>query len=181
MALAAPTNPGGTMIVRLLTLLALSILGISATRADRFYIQAVARDPGVEHSISLEIHGPTNHPFPVVYISTRHFRTRVSEYVVVLNPPRYDVVSKYTQTMISGADCSGRSPVGDDGYTVKVIKHDNGYTGQCVLPRALACAYLRGVTKLPAVNWTSEELRPIAEFSLEIRCDSVAATSVGAN
>jgi hypothetical protein len=43
----------------------------SITNADERSFSLEGRDPGVERWISYEILGPSNHPYPIVYLSTR--------------------------------------------------------------------------------------------------------------
>jgi hypothetical protein len=153
--------------------LSLLMICTGIVSADTFTPAVSARDPGVPHSISYEILGPRNHPFPIVYLSTRHFGTKLGEFLVVLPKTRFDILSAYTRARIARPDCPGAEPVGDVWYTVKITEHDKKRTRGCVLLQALACDYLSGVVKLSDVNWTAEELRPITNFMGEVGCGNV--------
>jgi hypothetical protein len=164
---------------RLATALTLSIICTSITTADNFYFQATARDPGVKHWISYQILGPRNHPFPIVYISTRHFTTTLPEILIVLPNRRYDILSAYTQARIIRSDCPGEGPIDDIGYTFEIAERVERRTQRCVLPQASACDYLSGAAKLSGINWTAEELRPITDFMLTMRCGTSSVASDG--
>ena len=159
--------------VRFAIAVTLSLIYISITAADTIRIAAEARDPGVKRWISYDILGNRNHPFPIVYFSTQHFKTWVGEFLIVLPQQRYDVLSAYTQARIARDDCPGPEHVGDVWYTVRVIEHKKR-TQRCVLPQGSACDYLSGVEKLSGINWTTSEVRTITDFVAEVRCNEHA-------
>jgi hypothetical protein len=158
------------MATRLIIVLTLISFYVGTVIAGTFSVAASARDPGVAHLISYEILGPRNHPFPIVYLSTRYFHTTLGEFVVVLPKTRFDVVSAYTQARFARPDCPGEPPIGDIWYTVKITEHNKKRTRACVLPQASACEYLLGVAKLEGMDWTRKELQPIRDFGLEAKC-----------
>ena len=157
---------------RLTIALTALIFCTSITSAEDISLSLFARDPGVEHWIWYEILGPRNHPLPIVYLSTQHFKTRTNEFLIVLPPARYDIISAYTQARIARPDCSGEEPRENVWYTVRIAGHHEKDTQRCVLPQAPACDYLSSVVKLSGINWTARELQPITDFMLEVRCDS---------
>src|ERR1700733_3211282 len=145
----------------------------SITSAENISLALFARDPGVERWIWYEILGPQNHPVPIVYFSTQHFKKKFyNEVIVVLPAARYEIVSANTQARIARSDCPGGEPRRDVWYTVEIAQHDEHHTQRCVLPQAMACDYLSGIVKLSGVNWTAKELKPITKFMLEVRCDA---------
>jgi hypothetical protein len=169
----AAAHTEGTLVTpsRLAIALTASIISTSITAAEDLSIPLFARDPGVKRWIWYEILGPRNHPLPIVYLSTQPFKTRRGEFLIVLPPTRYDIISAYTRARIARPDCPGKEPAGDVWYTVEIAEHDEKHTRRCVLPQALACDYLSGVVKLSGINWTPTELQPITEFMMEIRCN----------
>ena len=176
LAVTATTYTGRPMMLsRLAVALTLSIVCTNITTAGNFRFQATARNPGVKYWISYEIVGPRNHPFPIVYLSTQHFRAIPPELIVVLPKRRYDIVSAYTQARIARPDCPGEMPTDEKQYTFGIVEGAEERTQSCVLPQASACDYLSGVVKLSGVNWTTEELRPIKDFMLTMRCDTLSA------
>ena len=158
----------------LATSLAFSMFCAGITTADTVSMAVFARNPGVPHSISYEILGPRNHPFPVVYISTRHFRTILGEFLVVLPQARFDILSAHTRARLARPDCPGEAPVTDVWYTVRISEHDRKGTQACVLSQALACDDLSLVVHLAGIHWTAEELRPITDFMAAAKCDTVS-------
>jgi hypothetical protein len=170
-AFTAEVNTGGILTVtRVLTALAISFFCASLTAAKEVYVAGSARDPGVEHWISYQIKGPSNHPYPIVYLSTRHFETMPAEFLIVLPPARYDIVSAYTEARIARPDCPGEEPAGNVWYSVEIAEHESRHTKRCIIPQADACDYLSGVLRLPGIEWTADEQRPIDDFMLEVKC-----------
>ena len=157
---------------RLAVALTALIFCTSITSAEEISLSLFARDPGVERWIWYQILGPQNHPLPIIYLSTQHFKTRTNEFLIVLPPARYDIISAYTQARIARPGCPGEEPRGNVSYTVEIAEHHENHTRRCVLPQALACDYLSSVVKLSGINWTAKELKPITDFMLEVRCDS---------
>jgi hypothetical protein len=129
--------------------IALWIVSTSATAGD-FRLAPFARDPGVERWTWFQILGPRNHPFPIIYLSTRAFMTKPNESLVVLPPERYDIFSAYTHARITRSDCPGTEPRGEIWYTVEVVEHDKNAVRHCMLPQVSACSYLASVVKYPA-------------------------------
>jgi hypothetical protein len=158
--------------------LMVSSICIGIATAEDIYLAGEARDPGVTRWISYEILGPRNHPLPIVYLSTQRFKTMSDEHLVVLPPARYDVISAYTRARTARTDCPGEEPRGNVWYTVKIAEHNEKYTQHCVLPQALACDYLSGVLRLPGVNLTATERRPITNFMAEVKCDTSSIDDV---
>jgi hypothetical protein len=156
--------------LRLATVLMTSIVCVSMTSAKQISIAFQARDPGVKRWIWCQVLGPRNSPFTIVYFSTQHFETRIGEYLVVLPPPRYDIISTYTRARMSRPGCPGKVPASDVWYTVQIAEHDEGHTRQCILPQPPACSYLSGVVNLHGINWTAKELQPVIGFMTQIKC-----------
>jgi hypothetical protein len=159
---------------RLATVLTLSMICSSIASGENVNFQAAARDPGVEHWISYQILGPRNHPYPILYLSTRRFRTTLPEFIIVLPSRRYDILSAYTQERIVLPDCLGEPPIDDVGYTFEIAGRIKKRIQRCVLRQAQACAYLSSVINLAGINWTAAEVRPITDFVLTMRCKTPA-------
>ena len=132
------------------------------------------RDPGVQRWISYEILGPSNHPDPIAYLSTRSFETTRNEFLAVLSTAKFDAISENTLERINGDDCPGKNPQGNIWYTVKISRRDGTPLQNCILPQKQACEYLTGVIRLVRDSWTPEELRPLTIFVGELWCDSKA-------
>jgi len=162
--------------MRLATVLAASIVCTGATTAVDFPFSTSARDPGVNRWIWYQVLGPRNSPFSIVYISTEHFVTRPPEFLVVLPPPRYDVISSYTNARIARRDCPGKEPTTEVWYTVDIAQHEQEHTQRCILPQASACEYLSAVIKLSGINWAAQELRPINDFMAQIKCNTTVSS-----
>lgn len=160
--------------LRLAGALALLMICWSNSTAADFSFPVVARDPGVNHWISYQILGPRNHPFPMVYISTRHFKTTPPEFIIVMPQKKYGIISAYTQARMARADCPGKEPVGNVWHSVEIAEHDKKAGRQCVLPQAMACEYFSAVVSLVGIAWTAEKLRPINDFNQEIDCSSIS-------
>lgn len=156
--------------LRFATALIASIWCISTTSATELPIAFQARDPGVKRWMWYQVLGPRNSPFTIVYFSTQHFKTILGEYLVVLPPARYDIISSYTQARIARPDCPGSFAGGDVWYTVQIADHDKARTRECILPQRAACDYLSGVVKLRGIDWTAKELRPLVDFMDQIKC-----------
>lgn len=157
---------------RLALTLTLSVICANVTAAGAPPFALLARDPGVKRWIWYQILGPQNHPLPIVYISTQHFKTMRNEYLIVLSPARYDIVSAYTHARLARPDCPGKKPAVNVNI-VEIAEHEENHTQRCVLPRPLVCDYLSGVVKLSGVNWTGTERRPINYFMAEAFCSDV--------
>jgi hypothetical protein len=153
---------------RLAVTLTLSMICITNAVQITYAASSGGRD--VEHLISYTILGPRDHPFPIVYVSDQHFPTNRGEFLVVLPQARFDIFSAYTRARLSRPDCPGQEPVGNVWYTVQIAQQDKEMMYGCALLQALACDYLSDVVNLPGINWTAEELKPITDFVLEIRC-----------
>src|SRR5580698_1333765 len=99
-----------------------------------------------------------SHPFPMVYLSVERFDLRAAEFLTVLQPATYDIISKFTRERIARPDCPGEAPTGDVLHSVEVADHDNEATRICILPQRTACEYLSGVVKLRGMDWAAKEL-----------------------
>jgi hypothetical protein len=137
------------------------------------------RDPGVERWISYEILGPSNHPYPISYLSTRSFATKRNEFLTVLPDVKFATISDNTRARIHGDGCPGADPQGDVWYTVKISQKDGAAVQSCILPQKQACAYLTGLVRLLRYSWTVEELHPLTIFVAEIQCDEGAIQPEG--
>jgi hypothetical protein len=154
----------------------------SFTNAQEPSFSSESRDPGVARWISYEILGPNNHPYPIVYLSTQSFKTRLNEFLTVLPEARFDAISENTRARINGDNCPGKYPhTNDDWYTVKISRQDRTPIQYCILPQKQACAYLTAVVKLVQGSWTADELRPLTIFVGEIRCDAEATQNAVAS
>ena len=141
------------------------------------FANAEVPHPEIKHLISYSIWGPVNHPYPVVYLSTRHFETTSDAFLTVLAPHRYNIVSTFTKAQMTRPACMGAPPSVDIWYSVKITARDQKRTRTCILPQALACAYLSDLVKLSGINWSTQELMPIGAFMGEVGCRS--ASTIG--
>jgi hypothetical protein len=157
------------------------IVCANVTRAANFSMSGAARDPGVKRWVSYQIASPRNHPQPIIYLSTQHFRTNLDEKLLVLSRPRYDVVAKYTRLRIASADCPVSTAVDDIGYTIEVTEGDRKRSQRCTMPAADACAFLFGMKNLPGINWTAKERRPITTTMLTMGCENSSAAGNGSS
>ena len=127
--------------------------------------------PPVSHWIKYLNIGERNYTYPVVYISSKRFKTSWPEFLIVLDPARYDIVAKVTQSRLARTDCSMGMPMPPPPHTVEISERDDSRTQQCVIPQAAACEYFSAVTKLAGMNWTPAELRPIHQFVVSVDCN----------
>jgi hypothetical protein len=154
----------------------------SFTNAQEPSYSSEGRDPGVARWISYEILGPNNHTYPIVYLSTRSFKTRLNEFLTVLPEAKYNDISNFNHARIQRNDCPGEDPRSNYvWYTVKISQRDSKSDQYCILPQKLACDYLHAVVKHVRGSWALEELRPITIFIDEIRCDAEAAQNAVAS
>jgi hypothetical protein len=120
--------------------------------------------------------GLRNHPFPIVYLSTKRFPTRVPEMLIVVSPARFSIVSRYARTLIAKPDCVDDVFVlGADG-NIKIVVRDANRTRRCVLSRASACDFFAGLVPLSNMGWTSDELKPISDLTATAACDYVQSS-----
>jgi len=140
------------------------------TAAEGIWLVMDARNPGVENWISYDIVGPRNHPLPILYFSARRFKTAANEHLIVLRPARQEVVTAYTDARITRADCPGEEPRVDGPYAIRIKEHHGRRTQRCVLPRPGACEYLSGLVRLPAIQWSEQELGVVDAFVDEFEC-----------
>jgi hypothetical protein len=165
--------------LRLASALFISIVCANVTNAVNFSMSGAARDPGVSRWISYQIAGPRNHPQPITYLSTQHFRTNLDEKLFVLSRPRYDMVAKYTHARIARPDCPGSASVDDIGYTFEITEGVRKHTQRCMMPEADACTFLSGMKSLPGINWTMKERRQITTTMLTMGCEDSSAVRDG--
>lgn len=161
--------------LRIAIALMTSIICMSTASAVDIELAGGARNPGVERWIRYQIVGPRNHPLPIVYLSTRTFKTMADERLIVLPPKRYDIISAHARARVALADCPGEMPRGDVWYSVEIAVHGEKHAARCVLPQASACNYLTDLLKLPGIDLTATERRPIANFMEEAGCDGAGA------
>jgi hypothetical protein len=167
---------GGAMTPsRLATMLIAVIVCIGVTPAKEFYFASQARDPGVKRWIWYQVLGPANSPYTIVYLSVERFKTIGGEDLVVLPPTRYHIISSYTEWRIKRSDCAGDTAQANAWYSVQIAEHEKGQTRQCILPQRSACQYFSRARRLHGINWTADELRPIAGFMAQIKCYTFGA------
>ena|ERR1700678_9404 len=155
--------------------LLISIVCTNVTSAENFSMSGTARDPGVNRWVSYQIASPRNHPQPIIYLSTQHFRTNLDEKLLVLSRPRYEVVAQYTRSQIALPDCQGSTPVNDIGYTFEITEGVRKRSQRCTMPGADACAFLSGMKNIPGIKWTAKERRPITTTMLTMGCEDPSA------
>jgi hypothetical protein len=156
-------------------LAALLALYCVATQAQGNSFAHEGRDPGVERWISYAIVGPSDSPYPFVYLTTHPFTSMRNEFVTVLADSRFDSVSEYTRARIARDDCPGTYPQSNlIWYSVKITLRDGGQTQYCILPRKATCEFLNAVTQHVEESWTADERRDLAMFGSAIYCDAKA-------
>jgi hypothetical protein len=131
-------------------------------------IFATAPPKSVTHWIWYQIVGLRNHPFPIIYLSTKRFETRLPEVLIVVARPRFSIVSRYTRLRIARPDCTKDVFVPGAVGNVEIAVHDGGRTLRCVMPQAAACEFLAGIQKLPDMEWTADELKPITDLAVNV-------------
>ena len=160
--------------IRLLFAVAgLTFLTISAT-ADTFVmppIEATFPNASITHWIWYQILGPRNHLYPIIYISTQRFETRLPEVLIVMTRNRFNIVARYTHPRVTRPNCMTEVPYPYPRYTVDLVEHDGGTTQRCVIPKPSACEYFGGLKKLAGMNWTEAELDPINKLTDELGCN----------
>jgi hypothetical protein len=157
-------------------LMTLLVLCCAPVHAQENSFSHEGRDPGLERWISYAIVGPSNSPYPFVYLTTRPFTTRRNEFDTILSDGKFDTVSEYTQARIARGDCPGEYPQSNlVWYSVKITLQDRAPVQYCILPRKAACEYLNAVTQLVEESWTADERRDLAKFGKAIYCDAKAA------
>jgi hypothetical protein len=110
-------------------------------------------------------------PPRIIYLTAQRFKVEDDRLdalrysVLVLSPPQYEIVARFTQT--NGCD-SG--PAGTPGYTVHLDKHDDGHTRGCEMLQGPGCRYFFGLLKLQDIHWTDEALMQIRGSMEEIKC-----------
>ena len=133
-------------------------------------------DSSVRDWIWYQILGNSNHPFPIVYISTSHFETARNEFLIVLPQPKYGAIAQATQTEILSPSCAASDRSHDlptEWYTVEVAKHHSKQTQKCRVGRGDACAFLRKISTLPNVGWTAAERKPMDLITSDVCCTEV--------
>jgi hypothetical protein len=148
-----------------------AVLLFGETAADTFTIHSVPTAPStIKRWIAYQMLGPIDHPHPIVYITTRHFDTTVGELLITLSRPMYERIAKYTQARIDDPDCPGDASLRKASYSIEITQHEGVETHACVLPQALACEYLSGIGKLSGVDLKGGNLKPMANFIMDLRC-----------
>jgi hypothetical protein len=147
------------------------LLSFSAISMDTVeWPPLVGTAPSVEAWIWITVVSPTSPPSPILYLSSRRFKTSSREALLLLSDSRFGVVAKFTRSQITSVGCPIAVPTPAPDYTVQIAERDKGKIEACALPQAAACQYLSHLKKLPAMNWTSSELQPIDNFATSIRC-----------
>ena len=121
------------------------------------------------------VDGVVNHPFPMVMISTKRFKTW-RETLVVLPASEFEAVDGLATERIGQADCL-RSPaavpmelVGNE-HGLFLFDHKDERTRSCLIPRASSsCEFLLGSMSLPDILWGTGELEAIRSIAGEIGC-----------
>jgi hypothetical protein len=157
-------------LARIITAVVLLNLFAATSHADFIRVATTARDPGVSRVIALDIFGATNHPLPILYLSTKRFPTWRGESLIVLPPQRYIVLAEYTQGRIAGSDCPGQELM-SVGYAVRITLRDKPLVQRCILQKPMACEYLAAILNIPGLEWRPNEHKQIADFMVEFACD----------
>jgi hypothetical protein len=146
------------------------LLGCAASTAAELAPPIFATTPPkpVKNWIWYQIVGLRNHPFPIVYLSTKRFDTRLPEVLIVVARPRFRIVSKYTRSRIARSDCAKEVSVPGEVGNVEIAVHEEGRTLRCVIPQASACDFLAGVQMLSGMDWTADELKPIIDLAVNV-------------
>ena len=150
----------------LLTVVAMS----GCATADNQELPAVFATPprsSVQHWSWFQIVSIQNHGVPIVYISTRNFKTHLGEALIIVSQSRFDSLAKFTDAQFASLDCAVRPPPPYKPVTLEVALHENAPTRTCIMPSATACEFLTAVASLPAMEWTERELSPIAYLRRE--------------
>lgn len=160
-------------VLTLISLTTVATLALAGQVERPWFIYGRKPDSSVSQWIRFVVLGNRNSPFPIIWISPQHFRTSgFPEFLIELRRPRYKIVDNFTKIRIMRSDCVRRDPRRPPWYTVEISQYADGYTRMCIIPGKSACRYLSGILRLPGVDWTSDERKPIANFMHGIKCDS---------
>ncbi len=129
--------------------------------------------PPTAHWIWYVIAGQKDRSAPVVYISTKHFKTRWPEVLIVLPQVKYDVIAKFTLSRLSASSCPFEVQKPLPPYAVQIFEHRGGKTSSCMISQASACDYIAKVMHLPAMNWSPAQLKILDEFAGGDQCKSI--------
>jgi len=126
----------------------------------------------INPSLVFNIEGPINHPYLVLYLSTRYFPTESDVLLAVLPLRNYRIVSGFTEALMTRPACTSPGPEADLWYSVRITEHDERRTQRCVLPQRLACNYFAAILQLPDINWSAQNLVLIKHFMSEVQCQN---------
>ena len=97
-------------------------------------------DSSVEHWIKYVVLNQPNMPFPIVQISTQHFKLLgVAEDLIVLPANKYEVLATFTQLAIKQAPCTRL--VAPPDHTLYITEHEGKENYECAMLQARACRY----------------------------------------
>jgi hypothetical protein len=102
---------------------------------------------------------------PVVYITRQAVRRPWSKVLTVLPQQRYKILANFTQAQITAPKCMRVVPSNANAFVLKIEEHSENGTQTCLLPIIFGPNYLTAVKRLPNMNWSDDELRPINQFA----------------
>jgi hypothetical protein len=129
--------------------------------------------PPTAHWIWYVVAGQKDRSAPVVYISTRKFKTRWPEVLIVLPRAKYNIVSHFVQTRLAAANCPLEVQKPLPSYAVQILEHHGGHTSSCMISQASTCEHIADVMKLPGMDWSPAELNIFDEFARGDKCKSI--------
>ena len=126
----------------------------------------------IKRWIRLRVEGPSNHPFAMLLISTKRFKTWREE-LLVLSSVRYEVIERFMQSRMRQPDCKSfdefRVEAPYDNM-ISISERNEDRTRSCVMPNAESCDFLSELMYLPDMNWTEVEIQPVKHVRRELRC-----------
>jgi hypothetical protein len=159
--------------------LATSLLAAMSTHASDAvpefieHIPIFGKAPPTAHWIWYVIAGQKDRIAPVVYISTRHFKTISPEVLIVLPRARYNIVAHFVQERLTATNCPLEVQKPLPSYAVQILEHHGGHTRSCMISQASTCEHIAEVMKLPGMDWSPAELKILDEFARGDQCKSI--------
>ncbi len=166
------------MALLLATSLLAAMLAHASDSAPEFikHIPIFGKTPPTANWIWYVVAGQKDRIAPVLYISTKHFKTISPEVLIVLPRGKYNIVENFVQERLAAASCPLEVEKPLPPYAVQILEHHGGHTSSCMISQASTCEHIADIMKLPGVNWTPAELSILDEFALGDNCKSIVTT-----
>jgi hypothetical protein len=169
------------MRLQLLGFLSILLLITAVTSAEETIPGSTAqpaiygRIPPTERWIWYTVIGPRDRIAPVLYISTRTFKTVFPEMLLVVSPLKYRSVEQLTQSRFTQRGCTSEVSIPLPYYAVKIAEHHGGKTSSCIVSQDSACESVAQILNLPAMNWSPIEMNTLKAFASGAQCTSIVS------